>query len=58
MALTFENSEGTTIEEALPGQNVNVKVATEAGSVVGLLSVDKSILLMGGGNDIYQAQVE
>lgn len=45
------------ITEAEPGDDVKVRVETEAGSTVGLLSVDKSVLLLGGGNDITQSQV-
>lgn len=45
------------VTEAKPGDEVTVRVQSDAGSVVGLLSVDKSVLLLGSGNDITQSQV-
>lgn len=54
----YEDERGDVISEARPGQNINVRVNTEADSLVGLLSVDQSILLLGGrGHDITQSQV-
>lgn len=57
MTLEFQNSSGSKIDQARPGDEIKVKVDTEAGSTVGLLSVDKSVLLLGSGNDISQTQV-
>ena len=57
VSLEFRSSSDSVITEAEPGDDVKVRVETEAGSTVGLLSVDKSVLLLGGGNDITQSQV-
>lgn len=57
VTLEFRDSSDSVISQAQPGDDVKVQINTEAGSVVGLLSVDKSVLLLAGGNDITQAQV-
>ena len=43
--------------QAQPGETVDVKVKAVNGSLIGLLAVDQSALLLGGGNDITQADV-
>ncbi|XP_067935245.1 CD109 antigen-like [Watersipora subatra] len=57
VSVEFTDTQGAMIEETTPGSDVNVKVGTEAGSTVALLSVDKSVLLLAGGNDITQTQI-
>lgn len=58
VSVTFLDSSDNEIAETRPGSDVKVSVATDPGSMVGLLSVDESILLLGGsGNDITQSMV-
>jgi len=41
-----------------PGQNISIKVSAKCNSYVGLLRIDKSVVLLGGnGNDLSKAAV-
>ena len=43
--------------QAKPGAHVGLRATAEAGSKVHLLAVDKSVLLLGTGNDISEEKV-
>ena len=43
--------------QAKPGTQVGLRATAEAGSKVHLLAVDKSVLLLGTGNDISEEKV-
>ncbi len=44
-------------DKAEPGNDVEVTVRADAGSFVGLLAVDQSVLLLKSGNDITDEMV-
>ena len=44
-------------KETRPGESLNLEVTADAGSYVGLLAIDQSVLLLKGGNDITQSDV-
>ncbi|XP_067624052.1 thioester-containing protein 1 allele R1 isoform X7 [Eurosta solidaginis] len=54
----FENKiDITAPRQAKPGQEVELEIATDPDSFVGLLGVDQSVLLLKSGNDINRDQV-
>ncbi|XP_037031199.1 CD109 antigen-like isoform X2 [Bradysia coprophila] len=47
----------TSATQAKPGQNIDITVSTKAGSFVGLLGVDQSVILLKDGNDLSKSEV-
>ncbi|KAG4078918.1 hypothetical protein HA402_005578 [Bradysia odoriphaga] len=47
----------TSVAQAQPGQNIDITVSTNAGSFVGLLGVDQSVILLKDGNDLSKPEV-
>ncbi|XP_037047883.1 CD109 antigen-like [Bradysia coprophila] len=47
----------TSVDQAQPGQNIDITVSTRPGSFVGLLGVDQSVILLKDGNDLSKSEV-
>ncbi|XP_013393359.1 C3 and PZP-like alpha-2-macroglobulin domain-containing protein 8, partial [Lingula anatina] len=57
VSVRFTNPSNTEITQSELGKDVTFEVTAAAGSFVGCLAVDQSVLLLKSGNDITQAEV-